>query len=69
MPKIKNDVLAGQALWALDALITLDEQGEAEVTAEQAAHLEQIPGYTVVQDATKPAAKAAAKKSAPADKE
>jgi hypothetical protein len=68
MPKIKNEVLAGQALWALDALITLDAEGLAEVTAAQAEYLAQVPGYTVVPDAPKPAAKTS-KKSAPADKE
>jgi hypothetical protein len=68
MPKITNDVLAGQAIQVLDALITLDDEGHAEVTAEQAEHLAQIPGYTIVQDAPKPAAKVA-KKSAAADKE
>lgn len=50
MPKVKNPNMAGQPVHVIDGLVEFDADGVATVTAEQAAHLAQIPFYEVLAD-------------------
>lgn len=53
MPKVKNEDLQHARVGVLDAVVEFDGAGVAEVSAEQAEHLAQIPGFEIVPDAPK----------------
>jgi hypothetical protein len=48
MPKVKNLNMAGQPVHVIDGLVEFDAEGVATVSAEQAAHLAQLPFYELL---------------------
>ena len=60
MPKVTNEALSGQALKVAGTRVEFDAAGVAQVSAEAAAVLAQLEGYTVEAEAAKAEAPKAA---------